>query len=76
MNLLLQEKAFTSAVIDKIFSLDEIPNQKEDVCILDGYTYYITIKKGNVVKEYTANDLSIETYPLLHYLASWYRRWL
>ena len=42
--------------------------------VLDGNHYEITITKGKVKKEYYADDASIETYPLLRYLASWCRR--
>lgn len=69
------EKAFTRAAIEKILSVDEIPNKTDYVEILDGNTYYITIKKGNIAKVYVANDLSINTYPLLRFLASWARHY-
>ena len=65
--------AFTENAIDKILSKDEIPNESGMV-VLDGYHYEITITKGDLRKEYDADDASIETYPLLRYLASWYRR--
>lgn len=66
-------KAFTESAINKILSKDEIPNES-GFEVLDGYSYDITITKGNVRKEYYANDVTIETYPLLRYLASWCRR--
>ena len=65
--------AFTENAIDKILSKDEIPNESGMV-VLDGYHYEITITKGDLRKEYDADDVSIETYPLLRYLASWCRR--
>ena len=65
--------AFTENAINKILSKDEIPNESGKV-VLDGHHYEIKITKGNLRKEYDADDLSIETYPLLRYLASWYRR--
>ena len=65
--------AFTENAINKILSKDEIPNESGKV-VLDGNHYEIKITKGDVCKEYDADDLSIETYPLLRYLASWYRR--
>ena len=66
-------KAFTENAINKILSKDEIPNES-GMMVLDGNHYEITITKGNVKKEYYANDVEIETYPLLRYLASWCRR--
>lgn len=65
--------AFTESAISKILSKDEIPNES-GLMVLDGYSYDITITKGNVRKEYYANDVTIETFPLLRYLASWCRR--
>ena len=65
--------AFTENAVNKILSKDEIPNES-GFEVLDGYSYDITITKGNVRKEYYANDVTIETYPLLRYLASWCRR--
>ena len=65
--------AFTENTINKILSKDEIPNES-GFEVLDGHHYEITITKGDVKKEYYANDASIETYPLLRYLASWYRK--
>ena len=65
--------AFTENAIDKILSKDEIPNES-GMMVLDGYHYEITITKGDLRKEYDADDVSIETYPLLRYLASWCRR--
>ena len=65
--------AFTENAINKILSKDEIPNEF-GMMVLDGYSYEITITKGDVCKEYSADDVSIETYPLLRYLASWCRR--
>ena len=65
--------AFTESAINKILSKDEIPNES-GMMVLDGNHYEITITKGNVRKEYDANDASIETYPLLRYLASWCRK--
>ena len=65
--------AFTENAINKILSKDEIPNES-GFEVLDGNNYEITITKGGVRKEYDANDASIETYPLLRYLASWCRK--
>ena len=65
-------KAFTESAINKILSKDEIPNES-DIEVLDGDSYTITITKGDMSKEYHADDASIETYPLLRYLASWFR---
>ena len=65
--------AFTENAINKILSKDEIPNESGKV-VLDGHHYEIKITKGNLRKEYDADDVSIETYPLLRYLASWYRK--
>lgn len=65
--------AFTENAINKILSKDEIPNESGKV-VLDGHHYEIKITKGNLRKEYDADEASIETYPLLRYLASWYRR--
>ena len=65
--------AFTENTINKILSKDEIPNES-GMMVLDGNNYEIVITKGNLRKEYDADDVSIETYPLLRYLASWYRR--
>ncbi len=65
--------AFTENAIDKILSKDEIPNESGMV-VLDGHHYEIAITKGKEKKEYYADDASIETYPLLRYLASWCRR--
>lgn len=65
--------AFTENAVNKILSKDEIPNES-GMMVVDGYSYDITITKGNVRKEYYANDVTIETYPLLRYLASWCRR--
>ena len=65
--------AFTESAINKILSKDEIPNES-DFVVLDGNHYEITITKGGVRKRYDANDDSIETYPLLRYLARWCRR--
>ena len=65
--------AFTENAINKILSKDEIPNES-DMMVLDGHHYEIKITKGGICKEYDADDLSIETYPLLRYLASWNRR--
>ena len=65
--------AFTESAINKILAKDEIPNES-GLMILDGYSYEITITKGDVTKEYDADDASIETYPLLRYLASWSRK--
>ena len=64
--------AFTENAINKILSKDEIPNEP-GVMVLDGYSYEINISKGDTKKEYDADDVSIETYPLLRYLASWCR---
>ena len=65
--------AFTENAINIILSKDEIPNES-GFEVLDGNNYEITITKGGVRKEYDANDASIETYPLLRYLASWCRK--
>ena len=65
--------AFTESAINKILSKDEIPNES-GFEVLDGNSYDITITKGGIKKEYFANDVTIETYPLLRYLASWCRR--
>lgn len=65
--------AFTENAINKILSKDEIPNESGKV-VLDGHRYKIKITKGDVCKEYDADDATIETYPLLRYLASWNRR--
>ena len=62
--------AFTESAINKILSKDEIPNES-GFEVLDGNSYDITITKGGIKKEYFANDVTIETYPLLRYLASW-----
>jgi len=50
-----------------------ISEANADMIVLDGYSYYIIIRKGNLTKDYFADDSSIETYPLLRYLASWIR---
>lgn len=65
--------AFTENAINKILSKDEIPNESGMV-VLDGNSYEIKITKGDICKEYDADDASIETYPLLRYLASWYKK--
>jgi len=65
--------AFTENAINKILSKDEIPNES-GMMVLDGNSYEITIIKGDMRKKYDADDASIETYPLLRYLASWCRR--
>ena len=65
--------AFTENAIDRILSKDEIPNES-GMLVLDGNSYEITIIKGDMRKKYDADDASIETYPLLRYLASWCRR--
>ena len=64
--------AFKENAINKILSKDEIPNAS-GMMVLDGNHYEITITKGDLRKEYDADDVSIETYPLLRYLASWYK---
>ena len=64
---------FTESAINKILSQDEITNES-DFVVLDGNHYEITITKGNIRKKYDTNDVSIERYPLLRYLASWCRR--
>lgn len=66
-------ESFTENAINKILSKDEIPNESV-FDVLDGNSYEITITKGGVRKDYYADDASIETYPLLRYLASWCRR--
>lgn len=63
--------AFTENAINEILSKDEIPNESGMV-VLDGNHYEIKITNGGICKEYYADDVSIETYPLLRYLASWY----
>jgi len=65
-------KAFTEHAVDRILSKDVIPNES-GMMVLDGFSYEISITKGNVTKEYSADDANIETYPLLRYLASWGR---
>ena len=65
--------AFTENAINKILSKNEIPNESGMV-VLDGNHYEIKITKGGICKEYDADDVTIETYPLLRYLASWNRR--
>ena len=65
--------AFTENAINKILSKDEIPNET-GMTVLDGISYDIKITKGNIRKKYYADVVSIETYPLLRYLASWCRR--
>ncbi len=65
--------AFTENAINKILSKDEIPNES-GFEVLDGNHYDVIITKGKLRKDYWANDASIETYPLLRYLASWCRR--
>lgn len=62
--------AFTENAVNKILSKDEIPNET-GMMVLDGCSYDIKITKGDVCKEYYADNISIETYPLLRYLASW-----
>ena len=64
--------AFTENAINMILSKDEIPNES-GMMVLDGNSYDIVITKGSLRKEYWADEASIETYPLLRYLASWYR---
>lgn len=66
-------RAFTAPAVLKIFAKDEIPNETENVIALDGDSYDITITVGTETKEYHADDFSVETYPLLRYIASWYR---
>lgn len=65
--------AFTENSINKILSKDEIPNES-GIVVLDGNSYDIKITKGGICKEYYADEASIETYPLLRYLASWCRK--
>ena len=65
--------AFTENAINKILSKDEIPNES-GMSVLDGYTYWITITKGDLTKDYYADDAIIETYPVLRYLARWFRK--
>ena len=62
--------AFTENAVNKILSKDEIPNET-GMMVLDGCSYDIKITKGDVCKEYYADNISIETYPLLRYLAKW-----
>lgn len=63
-------EAFTENAIDQILSKDEIPNET-GMMVLDGNSYDITITKGDKRKKYYADNVTIETYPLLRYLASW-----
>ena len=65
--------AFTENAINIILSKDEIPNES-GMMVLDGNSYDIVITKGSLRKDYCADEASIETYPLLRYLASWCRR--
>lgn len=65
-------KAFTENTINKILAKDEIPNES-GISVLDGYNYKIKLTKGDICKEYNADDANIESYPLLRYLASWCR---
>lgn len=65
--------AFTENAINKILSKDEIPNES-GMAVLDGHSYWITITKGDQSKEYYADDVTIETYPILRYLANWFRK--
>lgn len=66
-------RAFTAPAVLKIFAKDEIPNESGKR-FEDGSWYKISITKGDVTKVYDADDASIETYPLLRYLASWCRK--
>lgn len=66
-------KAFTASAVSKILEKDEIPSNPE-IAILDGGSYDIVITKGSCRKEYHCGDDSIDTYPLLRYLASWYNK--
>ncbi len=66
-------KAFTESAVSRILSGDKIPNES-GMMVLDGYIYTIIITRGELTKEYVVDDSSIETYSLLRYLASWYRR--
>lgn len=65
--------AFNENAINNILSKDEIPNES-GMAVLDGYSYKVTISRGDVKKEYHADDGNIETYPLLRFLASWCKR--
>lgn len=65
-------ESFTESAIHEILSKDEIPNES-GMAILDGPSYQITITQGDICKKYYADDANIETYPLLRYLASWFR---
>ena len=65
--------AFTENAINRILSKDEIPNES-GFEVLDGNHYEITITKGYIRKKYDANEVEIETYPLLRYLASWCKK--
>lgn len=67
--------AFTESAINKILAKDTIPNES-GLMVFDGFNYEITITKGDVTKEYEADDASVEIYPLLRYLASWCRKQL
>ena len=66
-------KAFTESAINKILAKDEIPNETGTM-VFDGYSYTITITKGDLTKEYDADEANIVTYPLLRYLATWCSR--
>lgn len=68
-------RAFTSHALDRILSIDKIPNPKK-LNVLDGLHYVITIQKGEIEKIYTADDAEILSYPLLRYIASWYRQYV
>ena len=69
----LPKRVLNAFAINKILSKDEIPNESGFV-VLDGNHYEITITKGDIRKKYDANEVEIETYPLLRYLASWCRK--
>lgn len=81
-------KTLTKSAVEKILSIDDIPYMVQPstaeidegqiiddyVSYMDGYSYDITITKDEITKEYHADDCSVKTYPLLRYLASWFRR--
>ena len=50
--------AFTENAINMILSKDEIPNES-GMMILDGNSYEIIITKGNLRKEYDADDVTV-----------------
>lgn len=71
MNLIMS--TFTENEIDEILSMDVIPRDPE-VFIFDGYRYEISITKGNITKNYFADDENICSVPLFGCLAVWCRK--